>query len=97
MANNRMWLICEQCGGRKLLAKYYPDTGWFMECLPDAPIVIEIGTPEEIRSKIGHLYKVKSGENFASWVALHTHDDGTFEMADTGPTHFKLEYEGLHG
>jgi len=30
MANNRMWMTCEECGKQILLAKYYPSTDWRM-------------------------------------------------------------------
>ena len=29
MANNRMQLVCGECGERITLCKYYPNTGWY--------------------------------------------------------------------
>jgi len=28
MANNRMWVKCENCGKRMLIGKYFPTGGW---------------------------------------------------------------------
>lgn len=33
MANNRMSIKCNVCGKEKVIAKYYPSTGWCFFCL----------------------------------------------------------------
>lgn len=30
VANNRMWMVCDACGERILLCKYYPTTRWYI-------------------------------------------------------------------
>jgi len=92
MANNRMFLHCSVCGDQKMIAKYYPSTGWYFECLPDHPSAVTIEEPGQLEDKLDELYastRAGSAESFASWLARHQHDGDEL----WGAYHFKLVFE----
>ena len=90
MANNRLLLKCIICGEEKVIAKYYPSTGWCFFCLPKNPPKVTVNSPEDIT--LEHFEKLgdfSCEDAFQTWMKEHSH--GNFSMY--GATHFELKYE----
>jgi len=97
MANNRMYIKCDKCGDKKTIAKYYPSSGWYFECIQEGgrPI-IDAESKEELEAQIsvGGLIDEETEDTqkinaFNDWRDKHRHNDFSSE----GPTHFSIEFE----
>lgn len=91
MANNRMYIRCLKCGALKMLAKYYPTNGWYMECLPAQPKKYHLNAINMYEQLERCQDDAKTGSRAAldAWFDEHRHDD--FSM--WGPMHFTIEFE----
>jgi len=91
MANNRMFIKCLKCNELKMLAKYYPSSGWHMECLPKKPKqyrINAINMAEQLERCQDDANQ--GGQNALNeWLSDHRHEDFSAE----GPTHYVIEFE----
>ena len=92
MANNRMQLVCGECGERitlcaswfsrvlclRAFGSYYPKTGWYT-----------FGPTVE-KPEYGRAGLPRGESRLTDWLAAHVHG---YEGAMFGPCYFRLVYE----
>lgn len=92
MANNRMFLKCTVCNRSRMIAKYYPSSGWYFECIGNSGESVNINHSGQAIEMIEHLQEKTINNNqaaFNKFMADHRHDD----FSNSGPTHFILMFE----
>jgi len=72
MANNRAFFECGKCKEKIYFAKYYPDTGWYIDLMPELFI-------EEISRFLGdHSYCVDGDKSFPLSIITENDQDFTW-------------------
>ena len=92
MANNRMFIKCTICNDLKMIAKYYPSSGWYFECIGDSAPSVRIahkGQAVEMLEKLQEDTEMQNQKAFNKFMDDHRHND----FSNSGPNHFIITFE----
>ena len=94
MANNRMYIRCLKCGEEKMIAKYYPSSGWYMECIPEKPKKYPLNKINMVEQLERCFDDTRKGSKpaFDAFLEKHRHQDN--QNFSDGGEHFSITFEG---
>lgn len=78
---------CLVCNTEEMIAKYYPSTGWYFECIPYLRKKVKIDSTDSTQEEINDYSKEDAFNDF--FDKHHHGKHGSFE----GSTHFELKFE----